>query len=144
MGAFEYAYLVPWTDDPRAALDALRAREFAAGRYHPVMFVPQAGETPGPGHASIALAVAAAGASGTRSILDIEEIAPEMRPGAAAPADPDLLEACLGSVTPSQDDLTEDGMADLTAVLERGCCLFFVVWEDGEPVKLAFVGFSYD
>lgn len=144
MGAFEYAYLVRWTDDPQAALDALRAREFAAGRYHPVMQVPRGGESPGPQHATIAEACEAAGENGTRSILDIERISDRMAPFVAAAVEPDLLEEWFGTVTPDQDDLTEDAMAELSAVLERGCCVFFVVWDEGEPVKLAFVGLSCD
>jgi hypothetical protein len=40
MGSHPYRYFVPYPDDFQQALEERREREFAAGRYNPVMMFP--------------------------------------------------------------------------------------------------------
>ena len=71
MGGESWFYFVPYQADIDSALQALRRREFQAGRYNPVMPLPDfpvdAG-VPGPGaqHDSIEEAITDADADGTR------------------------------------------------------------------------------
>ena len=81
MGGHPYWYVVDYQEDIAAALNALRQREFLAGRYNPVISYPHklfpiGPQSPAPGaaHISIREAVEASDADGTRSILDIERI----------------------------------------------------------------------
>ncbi len=82
MGAHPYWYTVPYQSDLNLALQALRDREFRAGRYNPVMPFPKFPVTPtspapGAQHATIDAALDATDADGTRSILDIFSIGEE-------------------------------------------------------------------
>jgi hypothetical protein len=79
MGAHAYWYVVKHRPDIDAALQELREREFRAGRYNPV--IPSPGfpigpnsPEPGAGHATMDEACMAAGASGTRSIIDLDHV----------------------------------------------------------------------
>jgi hypothetical protein len=76
MGGEPYWYYTKYQPDINAALDALRNREFQAGRYNPVtpfLNFPITESSPAPGaqHPSIEAALEASDADGTRSILDI-------------------------------------------------------------------------
>jgi hypothetical protein len=73
MGGEPWFYFVPYQTDINNALQALRRREFQAGRYNPVtpfLEFPLDAAAPGPGaqHASIEEAIQDADADGTRSI----------------------------------------------------------------------------
>src|SRR5579859_335014 len=102
MGAQPYWYFVPYQVNVHAALEALRMREFEAGRYSPVLrdvdFDPEAleGQRPGPAHDSIEAAVreTARSGEGTRSILDVERVGQPDELGVAAP----LSEEALGDI----------------------------------------------
>ena len=78
MGGHPYWYFVPYQGDLAKTLNALRDREFKAGRYNPVVPFPDFNnpdsfqKAPGAGHASIDDAREAAAEDGTRSILDVE------------------------------------------------------------------------
>src|ERR1700674_170072 len=76
MGGHAWLYFVPYQADISAALQALRQREFHAGRYNPAVRFPMDLDAPSPGaqHASIEEALEASDADGTRSILDMERI----------------------------------------------------------------------
>ena len=79
MGAEPWYYFVAYQSNIQRALDALREREFRAGRYNPVVPLlefPISGDYPGPGarHASIEAAIEASDADGTRSILDMTRV----------------------------------------------------------------------
>lgn len=84
MGGVPWMYFVPYERDVQDALDRLKAREFHAGRYYPVIdtvpyLLDDAGPTPGAAHPSIEAARAAAAETGTRSILDMDRVATESR-----------------------------------------------------------------
>jgi len=79
MGAEPWYYFVAYQSNIQQALDALREREFRAGRYNPVVPLlefPISGDYSGPGarHVSIEAAIEASDADGTRSILDMTRI----------------------------------------------------------------------
>ena len=71
MGGHAWTYFVPYQPDILAAMQALRRREFEAGRYNPAVRFPMDRNAPSPGaqHDSIEEALTASEADGTRSIL---------------------------------------------------------------------------
>src|SRR5215813_2102769 len=96
MGGEPYWYFVKYKPDLDSVLQELRAREFQAGRYNPVMpFLnfPIDPNVPGPGaaHDSIEDAFEEADADGTRSILDIQAIGEAPDFCVAAPLEEDEL-----------------------------------------------------
>src|SRR4051794_29681064 len=96
MGAEPYWYTVRDQPDAEAALQELREREFRAGRYNPVipsLAFPIGPNSPALGahHSSIAAAFSAAGAAGTRSILDLGRISEEPEMGAVTPLADEML-----------------------------------------------------
>src|SRR6266446_5654427 len=107
MGAHPYWYTVKYRPDVEVALDELREREFRAGRYNPVMpFIdfPITAASPAPGaqHRTIQDVFADADADGTRSILDIADIADTPDFGVAAPLDREVLEDLYGTDQPTR------------------------------------------
>ncbi len=95
MGAHSYWYYAKYETDLNAALQKLRLREFQAGRYNPVIQLPDFPVTenspaPGAQHSSIEEALLASDADGTRSILDIHCMANE-----PCPLSPEKLEEAL-------------------------------------------------
>src|SRR4051812_26213288 len=136
MGAHPYFYFVPHSSDPSAALEQLRQREFAAGRYNPVVpFLPLPVEanSPAPGaqHGSIEEVLGDASEDGTRSILDISRISHESDFCAAAPLGHEALLQFFGSTTPTRamvlaSDIFHDS-------IERGHCVYFTVYDEGKP-----------
>jgi hypothetical protein len=141
-----YWYFVPFDRDVRRALDELRRQEFEAGRYYPVVARLYPGDpnfrhlNPGPMHASVAHAVAAAGDDGTRSILDIDDLAAALSVGAAAPLADRTLREVFDSATPSHEAV-EEQVAELLEDIAPGQCGYLVVYDDGEPTELFFVGY---
>jgi hypothetical protein len=147
MGAHPYFYFVPYQPDTNAALQELRAREFRAGRYNPVipfLNFPIDPNSPSPGaqHASIAEAFEDADADGTRSILDLERIATEPDFGAVVPLGADVLEELYGTSQPSRA-MVEVNM-DFFEDIERGQGIYLVVYKEGRPDEILFAGYSYD
>lgn len=85
MGADSYWYYTKYETDLNAALHKLRLHEFQAGRYNPVIQLPdfpvtESSPAPGPKHPSIEEALSASDVDGTRSILDIYRVANEPCP----------------------------------------------------------------
>jgi hypothetical protein len=89
MGGHPWWYLVPYEEDVLKSLEALRQREFKAGRYNPAEDFPKfpvdLGHAPGCKHSSIDEARDDADADGTRSILDVSRISPAPDYDAVAP-----------------------------------------------------------
>jgi hypothetical protein len=146
MGAVPYRYYVKYQSDIEAALQALREREFRAGRYNPVMPFPPfpvGPDTPAPGagHRAIRAAIRAAGANGTRSILDLDRVAAVPRLGAVAPLPDEVLRALYGTTRPTRA-MVEQG-AD-SEYIERGQGIYIVVYRDDQPDEIFFAGYSYD
>jgi hypothetical protein len=146
MGAVPYRYFVAYQPDIDAALQQLREQEFRAGRYNPVLPFPPfpvGPHTPAPGaqHRTIRAAVRAAGADGTRSILDLERVATEPKFGAVAPLPAAVLLDLYGTTRPTRE-MVEQG-ADSESI-ERGQGIYIVCYQEGQPTEIFFAGLSCD
>jgi len=170
MGAHPYFYFTPYQKDIPAALQALREREFKAGRYDPAMqmadppsymfqmrFPPDESwpTAPGAQHASIEEAIEASEESGTGSILDLSRVdsAPDFF--TVCPLDDQELMRLFGTTKPTRD-LLESALinpktdsARKTAGLfweqiGRGEGRYIVIHSDSEPREIFFVGYSFD
>jgi hypothetical protein len=147
MGAHPYWYFTSYDPDHGAALQALRRREFLAGRYNPVVpFIDfplnPASPSPGPRHATIDRALRASGADGTRSILDIDRTGDEPDHGVAVPLDDAVLLGLFGTTEPTHDMV--ESHQDFFGGIERGQAVYVVVYRDGRPDELLFAGYSFD
>ena len=147
MGSHPYIYFTQYDPNTNAALQALRRREFDAGRYNPVtpfieFPIDPVKPFPGARHPSIEAARQAAGADGTRSILDIERVGDEPDFGVAVPLGDAALEAMCDTTKPTHD-MVETNL-DVFDCIERGQAIYIVVYRDGRPDELFFAGYSYD
>jgi len=146
MGAVPYEYFVKYQPDIDAALQDLRQQEFRAGRYNPVIAFPGTitGPKPSPGaqHATIADAIRASGADGTRSILDLDHVSPHPAFLAVSPVDPSQLQQWYGTTQPTRA-MVEQNM-EFFEDIERGQGIYIVVYKDGRPDEIFFAGYSCD
>jgi hypothetical protein len=147
MGAHPYWYFVKHQPNMQKALDELRAREFQAGRYNPVMPFPDFPVSPGapaPGaqHDSIEEAMEDAAEDGTRSILDIQTVGDEPDFCVAVPLAQEQLEALYGTGQPSRQMIEEN--MDFLEDVDRGHCVYVVVYKNAAPDELFFAGYSFD
>jgi hypothetical protein len=147
MGAHPYFYFVQYQADADKALRGLRQREFAAGRYNPVMPFPDfpvTANSPAPGaeHDSMEEAMEAGAEDGTRSILDLQTVGDE----------PNFCVACrlpeetvldLYDTTEPTREMIERNMGFLDD-LERGHGIYAVVYKNGKPDEMFFAGYSFD
>jgi hypothetical protein len=146
MGAVPYWHFVKYQPDVNAALQELREGEFRAGRYNPVIPFPPSPvgpDSPAPAarHRTIREAIRAAGADGTRSILDLERVSKEARSGAVAPFPDEVLLDLYGTTRPTRG-MVEQG-AD-SEYLERGQGVYIILYRGDRPDEIFFAGLSYD
>jgi hypothetical protein len=153
MGAHPYWYFVPYEVDFNAALQKLRLREFQAGRYNPVtpfQIFPIDPSAPGPGalHDSIDQVMEQVDESGTRSILDIAQVAGAPFDGSgmpfftAFPLAATDVENLFGTSKPAREHVeTNQRMWDR---IERGSAVYTVIFDKGEPHEIFFGGYSFD
>ena len=146
MGAHPYWYFTRYDPDVDAALQALRRREFEAGRYNPAtrfidFSVDPPRPSPGAQHPSIEHAREAADADGTRSILDIDTVGASPDFGVAAPLGDAALEELYGTTEPTRA-MVEN--MDFFEPIERGQAVYIILYKDGRPDELLFAGYSYD
>ncbi|AAF10628.1 hypothetical protein [Deinococcus radiodurans] len=141
MGSSPWWYVVDYQPDLQQALDALREREFQAGRYFPALDFPPFPVTPqspapqslasGPQHGSIEEAVEAAEDTGTRSILDFEALASsedawglrELMPE----QQPTLAQVRPAGRPPLSSGAVRATWSRLTGVGSRNCCILSVL-----------------
>lgn len=147
MGANPYFYFVPYNQDVEAALQELRDREFQAGRYNPVipfLEFPVGPGSPAPGaeHDSIDEALEASAEDGTRSILDIQGVAEEPDFLMAAPLGDAYLLSLFGTDQPTRE-IVEQNM-EFFEDLERGHCVYIILYKSGRPDEILFAGYSID
>ncbi|WP_339095588.1 hypothetical protein ACINK0_00505 [Deinococcus sp. VB343] len=140
-------YAVPYRPDAQAALDALRDREFRAGRYFPAIESPSfpvtpSSPAPGAQHSSIDEAIAAAEETGTRSILDFEEIATADDDWGIRAFSADRLLQLFGTAQPTLAQV--EGHQALTEWIGRGEGYVITTYHAGQPDSLYFVGSSFD
>jgi hypothetical protein len=148
MGGHFYWYVVDYQNDIAKALNDLREREFSAGRYYPVFKYPDqflsASPQPAPGakHRSIADAMRAAAEEGTRSILDLDRIAPSPRSCAVTRLDGGILLDLYGTTEPTRE-MVEPDFA-FSEYMERGEGVYIILYEGGKPRHILFAGYSFD
>ena len=147
MGAHPFWYFFPYDPDIQSALNALRNREFEAGRYNPVVSYIEFPVDPskvGPGrqHRSIEHARESANEDGTRSILDIEEISDSPEYGAAVELHTSYLEELFDTTQPTHD-MVESELRIFDRI-ERGQAVYVIVFKDEKPTELFFAGYSFD
>src|SRR5207245_9742572 len=111
----------------------LPIQEFARGPYSPAS---------GADHDSHDEALEDAAEDGTRSILDIQNVAEEPDFCVAAPLSSEVLKTLYGTAQPTRQ-MIEQNMGFLEDV-ERGHCIYIVVYDNGKPSELFFAGYSFD
>jgi hypothetical protein len=167
VGSHPYFYFTPYQKDIQAALQALREREFKAGRYDPAMqmatppsymfqmrFPPDdSWPSPGTQHATIEEAIDASEESGTGSILDLSQVGSAPDFCTVCPLHDQELMQIFGTTKPTRDLL--DG-ALMNPKPGRGAALQFwegigrgegryiVIYSGSEPREIFFVGYSFD
>ncbi|HEY9762555.1 MAG TPA: hypothetical protein V6D07_08525 [Trichocoleus sp.] len=172
MGGHPYWYYIDYRADINSALQALRKREFSAGRYNPVMPLvefPITPSSPAPGaqHDSIEEALEDAEADGTRSILDIFQVSPVPYAEAVATSTYGGMDLFCTTFPLSQNELlnlfgTDKVTHDLVEAviveseenaaladqfwesIERGTARHILVYEGDQPREVFFVGYSFD
>jgi len=132
MGAEPWFYFVPFEADLQAALEKLKAQEFAAGRFFP------SDEKP----ANIEEARELAAETGTQSILDMDVIADDPYFGVVTPLPEDILEEYFGTPHPTHDQLAQ--CEELFEEIDRGQGVCAIVYKNGKPDEIFFAGYSYD
>jgi hypothetical protein len=147
MGGHAWWYEVPYDRNVEKAMLELREREFRAGRYNPVTPYPNFPDTDrapakGARHASIEEAMEAADASGTRSILDMFTVGEEFGPSTMTVLDEPRLLDYFGTTQPTPDDILEND--EFVDDIGRGEGRCVVLYDDGKPSRLLFIGFSFD
>ena len=150
MGANPWTYFVPYQPDLSAALADLREHEFRAGRFFQPSEVPpglvgrllgRAPSKPKP-PASIREAIKLAGATGARSILDMEKVGDHFDYGVVASLPPKELRRLFGTERPNRKDVEDS--ETLVEELDRGQGIAVVIYEHGKPNGILFFGYSYD
>jgi hypothetical protein len=147
MGGEPWFYFVDYQPNVDLALQELRKREFAAGRYNPVVRFPAypvttSSPAPGAKHASIEDALEAADADGTRSVLDMERVAQKPGYGVVAALPPARLVELFGTERPSRATIEEN--MDFFDEIERGQGIYIVAYANEQPSEIFFAGYSYD
>lgn len=147
MGGHCWLYFVRYQPDIGNAHQELRLREFMAGRYNPAqryLDSPITSDSPAIGskHASIDAAVKAAGADGTRSILDMNRIGHEPKNGVVVPLPAERLVELFGTREPTREmiEASDEYFEDSG----RGQGIYIVAYDAGSPAEICFAGASYD
>lgn len=146
MGGHPWWYLVSYEKDVVKSLEALRQREFKAGRYNPAEPFPNIpvdlSHAPGCKHSSIDEVREDADADGTRSILDVSCLSAKPDYDAVSPLEDDELREFFGTARPTAADVEDSD--ELLNQIERGQGIYVIVYEDDEPSQIFFAGYSYD
>lgn len=132
MGAEPYDYTVPYETDIQNALEKLRAKVFESGEFEGAEFGPATPEE----------ALEMAEEDGTRSILDITQVAEEPDFCCAAPFSPAELQRHFRSEKPTWEDIEKSH--SFREDIKRGHCRFVVLYDGGEPKQIYFTGYSFD
>jgi hypothetical protein len=150
MGGEFWSYSVPYQEDIRAALEALREQEFRAGRFWQPAEVQLGffGRLLGRGPcrpkspASIPEALKISDATGTRSILDMERVTDTPGLGAVSPLRPEELRELFGTEQPTLEAIEKSD--EFIDRLERGQGVYIILYHQGKPEGIYFAGYSYD
>ena len=151
MGGEFWSHFVPYQEDIRAALEALREQEFRAGRFRqPCLVYPgfwgrifgrQPSKLKPPRSIREAIKIADDG-TGTRSILDMERIADTPASGTLSPVPQEELQRLFGTEQPTRDMVEQS--EELIDRIDRGQGIYIVTYHGGKPDGIYFAGYSYD
>lgn len=160
MGASPYYYFVEFNDDVEEALHDLQQRVFEVGDYFPARdyeevigdhrprvvkdggYEPTPAGADGPAHDTIDEARAAAGPTGTQSILDVRGFGEGT--GYVAKLDERRVEKLADTTTPTKSE-ARDLAHSMMDELPRGEVRCTAVYdEDGNPGQLFFFGYTWD
>jgi len=162
MGGHLYWYFSEYQTDFKTTLETLREQEFIAGRYNPVtplIDFPIADNSfsPGAEHISIEEAMEAADTEGTRSILDILEVANLSYTEALELSTQEEIDLYCTTFPLSDDELInlfetdrpnrqaiELAIDELCQDIDRGTARHIVIYEHDEPIEVFFIGYSFD
>jgi hypothetical protein len=150
MGGHFWAYTVPYQQDIRRALEALREQEFRAGRFwqpdevQPGFFGPLLGRGPSKPRrpVSIAEALKISDATGTRSILDMERVTDTPELGAVSPLRPEDLRQLFGTERPTLEAIEKSD--EFIDRLDRGQGVYIVLYQQDNPERIYLAGYSHD
>ncbi len=130
MGAEPYEYTVEYQADIQSALDVLRGQVFLSKEFRGAELNPKTPEE----------ALELMEADGTASILDIRKISANPDYFTASPfSDEDHIDL-FNSLKPSESMVSDEVFGDI----ERGECRYIILYENNEPKKIMFVGYSFD
>jgi hypothetical protein len=132
MGAEPYYYVVPYQTDVGAALQALRRREFEAGRYNPLMPFPSSHFPLSPDPRRPAASTAP---SRRRSRLRTQTAPCDATP------DTTLVRWC-GTPRPTRAQVEAD--LQFLEDVERGHAVYLVLDDGTTPSEILFAGYSFD
>lgn len=132
MGAEAWQYFVPYEANFQNALEKLKEREFAAGRFR----YSEEGPT------SIEEAREIADADGTGSILDIDRVDAQPDFGVVVPLSDEQVRSLFGTNRPTRNAVQTN--YDLFEDIERGQGVCCTVYAEGKPSEICFSGYSYD
>jgi hypothetical protein len=153
VGADPYWYIVPYEADVEAALLKLRQREFQAGRYNPVTPFPEFpvrldAATPGSQHRSIEEVLENTNEDGTRSILDIPQIARSPLDDSQMPfctafplADSEIVEL-FGTSRPTRQAV--EANHTMWDRIPRGSAICVTLYDNDAACEILFAGYSFD
>ena len=150
MGGEFWSYTVPYQQDIRGALEALREQEFRAGRFwqpdevQPGFLGRLLGHGPSKPKrpASIPEALKISDATGTRSILDMGRVTDTPELGAVSPLRAEELRELFGTEQPTLEAIEKSD--EFFERLERGQGVYIILYQQGKPRKIYFAGYSYD
>ena len=132
MGGEPYRYTVPYEQDIQRALNKLRNKVFESGEFNGSEFSPSTPQE----------ALEMAAEDGTGSILDISQISPEPEYCCASPLNREDLIRYFGTDQPTAQQVDESD--DFWDELDRGQARYFILYHDGQPAHIHFVGYSFD
>jgi small ligand-binding sensory domain FIST len=147
MGGNSWFYFVKYEKDINHALQQLKEREFRAGRYSPVILLPEFpvdenSQAPGAGHQSIEEAIDASGESGTGSILDMVRVGKKREFRVITPIAAEQLELLYGTKEPSREQVV--GNMEFFEEIDRGEGIYIITYRDGAASEILFAGYSVD
>lgn len=166
MGASGWYYFAPYQENIQNALIQVRQQVFASGDYyHPLSWYRMYVNSPEFTYLSSSDQVEARqqlhvleirglprtiealvdenAESGTHSILDIDHISDETEFNAAAPLPPEILIELFGTIQPSRS-MVETQLDELQGIRFRWCGTYIVIYDNGQPSEICFVGYSGD
>lgn len=136
MNTAELRGLLPWKI--RVLLYGLRVYSAVAGAFR---WMARGGRRP----RSIEEVLEDTREDGTYSILDIAHTADRRTLGAAAPLSAAELRKHFGTLQPTLEQAEAEAVAvDIAEELDRWEAVYFVVYQNGQPLKYVFVGCSGD